>query len=157
MFGDMHQLPPIPASAALFRPPLEKKTETARQALNIFWSDGPDSLNFFQELTAQMRIDDEWYNACLAECREGSLSEEMYNFLMGFPTEHAGSWLPASKDKKRTTSLRTPSLPKPTQSMEEHGHNWRNVASHASRGVRCMQGRARSKKSAHRRQRHSNT
>ena len=29
MFGDMHQLPPIPASAALFRPPLERKTETA--------------------------------------------------------------------------------------------------------------------------------
>ena len=24
MFGDMHQLPPIPATAALFRPPVEK-------------------------------------------------------------------------------------------------------------------------------------
>ena len=56
MFGDMNQLPPIPASAALFRPPLEKKTETARQALNISWSDGPDSLNFFQDLTAQYAL-----------------------------------------------------------------------------------------------------
>ena len=70
---------------------MEKKTEAARQALDVFWSDGPDALNFFQELTAQMRIDDEWYNAFLTECRAGSLSEEMYNFLMGFPTQHAGS------------------------------------------------------------------
>ena len=94
MFGDMNQLAPIPATAALFKPPIEKKTKTARDALDIFWSDGPDALNFFQELVAQMRIDDAWYNALLMECRAGLLSEEMYNFLMGFPTEHAGSWLP---------------------------------------------------------------
>ena len=46
MLGDMHQLPPIPAKAALFRPPVEKKTEAARQALDVFWNNGPDALNF---------------------------------------------------------------------------------------------------------------
>ena len=144
MFGDMNQLPPIPASAALFRPPLEKKTETARQALNIFWSDGPDSLNFFQELTAQMRIDDEWYNACLAECREGSLSEEMYNFLMGFPTEHAGSWLPASKDKKERLLCERPacqSLPSQWKSMAITGETWQ--AMQAEECDVCKEQRAR--------------
>ena len=43
-----------------------------------------------------MRIDDEWYNAFLTECRAGLLTEEMYDYLMGFPTEHAGSWMPTS-------------------------------------------------------------
>ena len=94
MFGDMNQIAPIPAKAALFKPPVEKKTSTARKALDIFWSNGPDALNFYQELIDQMRIDDVWYNAFLMECRAGALSEEMYNFLMGFPTEHAGSWMP---------------------------------------------------------------
>ena len=100
MFGDMNQLPPIPAKAALFRPPVEKKTKTAQHALDIFWSNGPDTLNFFQELVTQMRIDDAWYNAFLVQARDGSLSEEMYNFLMGFPTEHAGSWLPPHRASK---------------------------------------------------------
>ena len=99
MFGDTSQLPPIPHKAALFKPPLDKKTRAARQALDIFWSAGPDALNFFQELTVQKRIDDAWYNAFLHECRAGSLTEEMYNFLMGFPTEHVGSWLPSCPDR----------------------------------------------------------
>ena len=46
MFGDTHQLPPIPSKAALFIPPSGKKTHAARQALDIFWSNGPDALNF---------------------------------------------------------------------------------------------------------------
>ena len=122
MFGDTNQLPPIPAKAALFKPPVEKKTGVARDALDIFWSTGPDSLNFFQELTAQMRIDDEWYNACLKECRAGLLSEEMYNFLMGFPTEHAGSWVPPDADGlERVLCGRTQCAALP--------HRWRDMAS----------------------------
>ena len=53
MFGDTHQLPPIPSKAALFIPPSEKKTQAARRALDIFWSNGPDALNLFQELNTQ--------------------------------------------------------------------------------------------------------
>ena len=94
MFGDTLQFPPIPASTALFLPPLEKKTELARDMLSMFWDDKADSLNYFKELTIQKRIHDTWYNLFLQECRTGNLSEEMYNYLMGFPTEHAGSWMP---------------------------------------------------------------
>ena len=94
MFGDMQQLPPIPASAALFNPPLGKKTGSAKEVLDIFWGDGADALNFWKELTIQVRVQDQWFDALLKECRAGNLTEEMYNFLMGLPTEHAGSWLP---------------------------------------------------------------
>ena len=56
------------------------------------WGDGEDSLNFFKELTIQKRIDDPWYADVMEECRYGRLSEESYNFLVGLPTEHTGSW-----------------------------------------------------------------
>ena len=56
------------------------------------WGDGEDSLNFFKELTIQKRIDDPWYADVMEECRYGRLSEESYNFFVGLPTEHTGSW-----------------------------------------------------------------
>ena len=56
------------------------------------WGDGEDSLNFYKELTIQKRIDDPWYAEIVEECRYGRLSEESYNFLVGLPTEHTGSW-----------------------------------------------------------------
>ena len=93
-FGDMFQIPPIPASTAVFLPPMtsSKKTESARDILELFWGDGNDSLNAFYELTIQQRVDDAWYDVFLQECRRGALSDEMYNFLIGCPTQHAGSW-----------------------------------------------------------------
>ena len=59
-FGDFYQIPPIPSSASLAIPPIHKKTEAAKQALNLLWKDGEDSLNFFMEPTIQKRIDDPW-------------------------------------------------------------------------------------------------
>ena len=67
MLGDMNQLPPIPASAALFIPPIEKSW-AVRQALDILWSSVPDALNFFQELLVQSRIDDLFWDAFSQEC-----------------------------------------------------------------------------------------
>ena len=91
-FGDVFQIPPIPSSASLAIPPIHKKTEGAKQALDLMWADGEDSLNVFMELTVQKRIDDPWYAGVMEECRYGQLSEESYNFLVGLPTEHTGSW-----------------------------------------------------------------
>ena len=98
IFGDMLQIPPIPASAALFLPPTEKKTSIAKYALNWFWGDNEDSLNYFMELTIQCRIQDPWYSRFLDECRQGSLSDDMYNFIVGLPTAHPGSWIPTGVD-----------------------------------------------------------
>ena len=57
-FGDFFQIPPIPSTASLTIPPIEKKTEHASKALDLLWGDGADALNFFAELTLQKRIDD---------------------------------------------------------------------------------------------------
>ena len=79
MFGDMLQLPPIPASAAIFVPPEGKPrppTKTAEEVLDAFWTTGDDSLNFFIELTRQERTTDIWYKQLLDECRVGALTEE---------------------------------------------------------------------------------
>ena len=93
-FGDLFQIPPIPASSALFIPPRDGKTEVERSALTLFWGVSDlNSINFFRELREQKRVlDDPWYSSLLNECRDGRLSEEYYNFLLGLPTEHAGSW-----------------------------------------------------------------
>ena len=40
----------------------------------------------------QKRCEDDWYHDVLVACRNGCLSEELYNFLHGFPTKHCGSW-----------------------------------------------------------------
>ena len=111
VFGDLYQIPPIPSTAALFIPPpdrtirksmdaskwtiQEKKSEFAHTGLDFIWGDNIDvSINYFQELQVQKRQqEDVWYASILGECREGMLSDESYNFLHGFPTEHCGSWL----------------------------------------------------------------
>ena len=111
----MLQLPPIPGSAALFIPPGaynadpsttgKQKSEAARSMLHMIWGEDADALNYFAELKEQMRIEnDQWYSALLQQCRRGDLSEEMYNFLIGVPTQHCGSWLPAAADERSTSA-----------------------------------------------------
>ena len=80
-FGDMLQIPPIPPSSALFQPP-PKETESATTALEMFWTTSEDSINMFTELTEQWRIDDDWYQAFLCQCRVGALTDEMYNYFL---------------------------------------------------------------------------
>ncbi|CAK0869630.1 unnamed protein product [Prorocentrum cordatum] len=93
-FGDFYQIPPIPASAAVFLPPKDGKTSQEKAALELFWSSDPRvGLTHFWELVIQKRVTaDPWYNSVLQEAREGRMSEESYHFLMGMPTAHAGCW-----------------------------------------------------------------
>ena len=76
----------------MFNPPGERTNSGAKVALELFWGNGPDSLNFLAELTVQKRVLDPWYNNMLRQCREGTLESETYCFLLGLPTRHAGSW-----------------------------------------------------------------
>ena len=64
-----------------------------KNMFNMFWSQSEDSITSLWELTAQKRCDDTWYHSVLVACRQGELSDELYNFLHGFPTEHCGSWM----------------------------------------------------------------
>ena len=84
--------PPIPDTAALFKPPSAKSSRKAKTVLNLFWGDDPDSLNYMKELTEQKRVVDHWYNDFLSQCRNGELQDEMYHFICGLPTEHCGTW-----------------------------------------------------------------
>ena len=58
---EFYQIPPRCSSASLAIPLIHKKTEGAKQALELMWADGGDSWNFFIEHTFQKRIDDPWY------------------------------------------------------------------------------------------------
>ena len=97
-FGDLFQIPPIPSSASVCIPHYEnasegkaevqvdaplykKKSEHAKKAIELFWGQDADALNYFVELTIQKRIADSWYNEVLRECRFGRMTSESYNFL----------------------------------------------------------------------------
>ena len=87
-------------------------SERAQKILSIFWSAGPDTLSRpVFELTVNIRCgEDEWYGPLIAACREGSLSEEQYNFLHGYPTLTVGSFMcswSASSSKEECEKLLT--------------------------------------------------
>ena len=124
-FGDFYQIPPIPASASLANPPIGKKSEAALRALNLLWTDGRDSLNLFVELTVQKRIDDRWYATVMEECRYGALSQEAYNFLVGLPTEHAGSW--SADGTLHCNSDSCAELPQTWKRMSALGASWADM------------------------------
>ena len=124
-FGDFYQIPPIPASASLAIPPIEKKSEAALRALDLLWKSGHDSLNLFVELTIQKRIDDPWYASVMEECRRGALSQEAYNFLVGLPTEHAGSW--AADGTLQCNSKSCADLPDTWKRMSATGGTWADM------------------------------
>ena len=105
MFGDTLQLPPIPSSTALFLPPgIVDKAPHIQDVLNVFWGNDANSLNYFTELTQQLRVEDPWYRLFLARCRAGHLDDEMYNFILGLPTQHCGSWMAADVAVETTRS-----------------------------------------------------
>ena len=92
----------------------------------MFWGEGPGALNFFQELTIQVRVVDAWFNAFLGQCRLGALEEDMYNFLTGLPTQHAGSWSPTACGQG-TVDCGRPScsvLPAAWNEMAQKGASW---------------------------------
>ena len=137
MSGDTLRLPPIPASSALFLPPaVAECSPCGRDMLEMFWGDDENAIHSFVELTQQMRVEDEWYSAFLDQCRAGYLDDEMYNFIIGFPTEHCGSWMPLTGNGNSSNagfaSCRNPTcmnLHKTWRHMFEEGHNWQTMVS----------------------------
>ena len=66
--------------------PLDIPAGRAHDALEILWGTGPDSIRKFWSLTELMRCKDPWYKNFLHECRNGTLNEDMYCFITGWPT-----------------------------------------------------------------------
>ena len=68
-------------------------SQGAKDMLNMLWLQNQDSISSLWELAIQKRCDDPRYSSVLEACRDGRLSEELYNVLHGSPTEHCGSWM----------------------------------------------------------------
>ena len=98
--GDFWQLHPVPGTF-LCSNPIDIPAGRARNALNLFWDEGPDTIRSYWPLTEVMRCRDPWYRDFLQQCRKGSLSCEMYCFFNGLPTFAAASGHCTCNDDRR--------------------------------------------------------
>ena len=95
-FVDFWQLPPV-RQTAIFHNPFEvaKPDHRVNRIMRMFWSRDTDAMNMIVELTqAKRQKEGDWFYKFIRECRHGVQSEEMYNFIHGFPTTKTGSWMP---------------------------------------------------------------
>mgnify|MGYP006243723367 CR=1 FL=1 len=94
--GDFWQFRPVRATA-LFDDPFTKRDNSATdRMLSMFWTSGPDSVQDLFELTKENRQKDPWLSCFLKGARHGNQQHELYCFMHGLPTKHAGSWLPTT-------------------------------------------------------------
>ena len=85
MLGDFWQLHPV-TGTFLATNPSEIPAGRAQNALNLFWTEGLDTIRNFWPLTEVMRCADPWYNTFLKQCRDGNLIKDMYAYFHGYPT-----------------------------------------------------------------------
>ena len=64
----------------------------------MFWTRGADSIQEFLELRQENRCQDEWLSLFLKRARHGDMEHELYCFMHGLPTKHAGSWMPNTNE-----------------------------------------------------------
>jgi hypothetical protein len=98
LVGDFHQLRPT-GGTPLSTPPdhlllklFSTSNNLVQHGLSIIW-DHIEPENFI-ELVKQVRITDEWWSADIeSQMRQGCMSDNSYDFLMGNPTTVHGSWI----------------------------------------------------------------
>ena len=90
--GDFWQFPPVKATA-IYQNPFQSNTTFQVNALQqICWSHTSLAIPHLFELTLEQRCEDAWLSQILHQARHGNMSQEVWSFLHGFPTLHAGSW-----------------------------------------------------------------
>ena len=85
MCVDWWQLQPV-TGICLCKNPIEVDPGRARQAMNLLWDSGVDTIRNFWQLEELMRCKDEWYNEFLQHARNGNMPTDMYCFFHGLPT-----------------------------------------------------------------------
>ena len=85
MLTDFWQLHPV-TDTFLAASPSDIPAGRVQNPLKLFWGGGLDSIRSFWPLTEVMRCADPWYNAFLRECRDGTLTKDMYAYFLGYPT-----------------------------------------------------------------------
>ena len=94
MLGDLWQIPPV-RTISIAENPFQKRSANASRILEMFWTkELLHSVTHRFVLTDSHRCVDPWWKAFLEEARAGQLSENMYNFVHGYPTNVPGSWMP---------------------------------------------------------------
>ena len=84
---------------AVFDDPFRSyKISSTESMLKMFWTRHPDSIQELFELTTENRCQDTWLSVFLRRARYADMEHELYCFMHGLPTKHAGSWMPQSDD-----------------------------------------------------------
>ena len=106
MLGDLWQIPPVRTISIAHNPFLKKSANLSRM-LEMFWTTTMvHSVTHRFVLTDSHRCVDPWWKAFLKEARAGKLSEDMYNFVHGYPTSVPGSWMPEENTNGTILSAR---------------------------------------------------
>ena len=95
--GDCWQFPAVKATS-IFQNPFKSGQSLAVATLQkMLWTHNQTNMQRLFELTQEHRCVDPWLSAILKAARHGTLDQELWAFLHGFPTLHAGSWNPTSQ------------------------------------------------------------
>ena len=90
--GDLWQFPPVKATA-IFQNPFAGGTSCQVAGLQkVLWSRTESGIHALFELTTEQRCVDPWLSLVLKQARHGSMSQDVWCFLHGFPTRHPGAW-----------------------------------------------------------------
>ena len=92
--GDLWQFRPIQQTPIYNDPFKGYALSSTQRMLAMFWSDEADAVQELFELTTEHRCKDEWLSFFLKSARHGDMDHELYCFMHGLPTRHAGSWMP---------------------------------------------------------------
>ena len=96
--GDFWQFRPIQQTPIYDNPFKRRPLSSTESMLQMFWTKEQDSVQELFELTREHRCKDKWLSAFLLQARHGNMQHELYCFMHGLPTKHAGSWMPESND-----------------------------------------------------------
>ena len=92
--GDCYQFPAVKATSIFQNPFKSGQSIAVTQLQKILWTHNQANVQHLFELTQEHRCTDPWLSAVLKAARHGVVTQEMWAFLHGFPTLHAGSWNP---------------------------------------------------------------
>ena len=95
--GDFWQFPAVKATSIFQNPFKENQGIQVAQLQKMFWQHNEYNFGHLFELTVEHRCTDPWLSTVLEAARHGTLTQEVWAFLHGFPTLHAGSWNPRTK------------------------------------------------------------
>ena len=94
--GDFWQFPAVRATSVFHNPWAKTRSFGVAAMQRFLWTHSVENMAQLFELTKEQRCMDPWLSVVLQEARHGRQSQEVWSFLHGYPTLHAGSWNPST-------------------------------------------------------------